>query len=185
MTLRSYDCFKFSFTFDQYTQITDDFPKIDNMPLLLNFDYRFIFKEYKTSKLDKQNFIKQELVDEEYNIMYLCSTELCLCTFDIASNTVYVMSAYEYNEYFYSQEPWPYDKEAPTEIELAQQNLISSTKISLDNFIELMNNWHQLNLQKVPFALLYQNEQDWIACKGFDTQEDMEAFIKQHSDEQS
>ena len=62
-------------------------------------------------------------------------------------------------------------------------NETNSCKITHDNFNEFSKQWIQLKKELPPFALIYRDNLDWISCKGFDTQEAMEAFVKNHKDE--
>ena len=59
----------------------------------------------------------------------------------------------------------------------------NSCKITYDNFNELIKKWIQLKKEQLPFALIYRDNLDWISCKGFDTQQEMEAFVKNYKDE--
>ena len=54
-------------------------------------------------------------------------------------------------------------------------------KISIKNFIAFAETWLEIKKIKTPFALIYQDENDWIDAKPFETQEEMEQFIKDHS----
>ena len=54
-------------------------------------------------------------------------------------------------------------------------------KISIKNFISFAETWLEIKKNRTPFALIYQDEHDWIDAKPFETQEAMELFIKNHS----
>ncbi|MGZ6255357.1 MAG: hypothetical protein ACXWL5_05175 [Candidatus Chromulinivorax sp.] len=62
-------------------------------------------------------------------------------------------------------------------------NETNSCKITYDNFNELIKKWIQLKKDLPSFALIYRDNFDWIDCKGFDTQEAMEGFVKNYKDE--
>ncbi len=50
--------------------------------------------------------------------------------------------------------------------------------MSVDNFKNFITKWVQLKQELPSFALIYRDEQDWVDCKGFETQEAMELFVK-------
>lgn len=57
-------------------------------------------------------------------------------------------------------------------------NELNSCKISYDKFIEYRQKWVKLKKDLPPFALIYRDNNDWVDCKGFVTQDEMELFIK-------
>lgn len=59
-------------------------------------------------------------------------------------------------------------------------NEFNSCKISYNNFINFRENWLALHEELPPFALIYRNDHDWVDCKGFESQEKMELFIKEN-----
>lgn len=59
----------------------------------------------------------------------------------------------------------------------------NSCKITVDNFIEFTKNWLCIKEELPPFAIIYRDELDWIHCKGFATQSDMELFVKNYKAE--
>ncbi|MGZ6251335.1 MAG: hypothetical protein ACXWL2_04860 [Candidatus Chromulinivorax sp.] len=59
----------------------------------------------------------------------------------------------------------------------------NSCKMSVDNYLEFRDKWIQLKKDLPPFALIYRDNFDWVNCKGFDTQEAMENFVKNYKDE--
>ena len=69
------------------------------------------------------------------------------------------------------------EEHIPDDNRLALTNEANSCKISYDNFIEFRQQWVQLQQDLLPFALIYRDDNDWIACKGFVTQEEMELFV--------
>ena len=69
----------------------------------------------------------------------------------------------------------PSDEEFPTYV-----NESNSCKISVDNFIEFTKKWVSLKVTLPPFVIIYRDDNDWVDCKGFDTQEDMELFVKNY-----
>ena len=57
----------------------------------------------------------------------------------------------------------------------------NSCKINVDNFKEFIKNWNNLKNELPAFAIIYRDDNDWIDCKGFDTQEEMKAFVQKSS----
>jgi len=58
---------------------------------------------------------------------------------------------------------------------------IKTCSVSVNNFIEFTQNWVELKLQLPPFAIIYRDDNDLIYCKGFDSQENMELFVTNHT----
>lgn len=59
----------------------------------------------------------------------------------------------------------------------------NSCKIGYDNFIEFREKWMQLKADLPSFALIYREDNDWVDCKGFETQEEMETFVRNAKNE--
>ena len=62
-------------------------------------------------------------------------------------------------------------------------NGANSCKISMENFLEFRQKWVQLKKDLPLFAVIYRDDNDWVACKGFDSKEDMELFVKNYTQE--
>lgn len=56
-------------------------------------------------------------------------------------------------------------------------NETNSCKISYENFKEFAKKWTALKQALPPFAIMYRDDNDWVDCKGFESQEEMEQFI--------
>ncbi len=60
-------------------------------------------------------------------------------------------------------------------------NQLDSCRISVDNFKEFIKKWLVLKKeQNFFFMLIYRDDNDWVDCKGFDSQEEMELFVKNY-----
>ncbi len=59
----------------------------------------------------------------------------------------------------------------------------NSCKIRHDNFQEFIPNWLEIKKQLPPFVIIYRDDNDWISCKSFDSQEKMELFTKNYKAE--
>lgn len=75
------------------------------------------------------------------------------------------------------------EEHIPDDDRLALTNEANSCKISYDNFIEFAKKWIQLKQDLPSFAVIYRNGNDWVNCKGFETQQAMEAFVQQAQQE--
>lgn len=58
-------------------------------------------------------------------------------------------------------------------------NQLDSCRISIENFKEFIKKWLFLKKEQIfPFMLIYRNDHDWVDCKGFESQDEMEMFVK-------
>lgn len=91
------------------------------------------------------------------------------------------------NKFFYiGCSEWELDEDAyyPSSEEFTNYvNQSNSYKINHDNFIELAANLIAMEKNHSRFALIYRDELDWVHCKGFATQADMELFVKNYKAE--
>jgi len=81
---------------------------------------------------------------------------------------------------------WELDEEidSPEQEEFPDYvNESNSCKINVDNYLEFRKKWVELKQQLPSFAIIYRDDNDWIFCKGFDTQAEMESFIKNYQPE--
>jgi len=74
------------------------------------------------------------------------------------------------------------EMDCPEDEEFASYvNESNSCKISYDNFFEFIKKWDQLKQELLPFAIIYRDKNDWIDCKGFNLQEEMELFVEHNT----
>lgn len=76
---------------------------------------------------------------------------------------------------------WELDEEieAPSREEFPNYvNEANSCKISYDKFIEFAEKLMIMKKYPTPFAFIYRDDNYWIDVQGFQTQEEMEAFVK-------
>ena len=69
----------------------------------------------------------------------------------------------------------PLDEEFPNYV-----NETNSCKMSVDNYLEFRQKWVALKKALPAFAIIYRDNNDWVDCKGFDTKEEMELFVKNY-----
>ncbi len=72
----------------------------------------------------------------------------------------------------------PSDEEFPNYV-----NETNSCKMSVNNYLEFRKNWVTLKQDLTLFAIIYRDDTDWVYCKGFDSKEEMELFVKDHNSE--
>lgn len=60
---------------------------------------------------------------------------------------------------------------------------IKNCVMSVDNYLEFRQKWVQLKQTLPLFALIYRDDNDWVDCKGFDSKEEMELFVKNYQPE--
>ena len=60
---------------------------------------------------------------------------------------------------------------------------IKNCVMSVDNYLEFRKKWVALKEDPVPFVIMYRDNNDWIDCKGFNSKEEMELFVKNYQSE--
>ena len=119
----------------------------------------FFSEDYSQSKID---IFTREL--NLYNVTYVYN--------DFKNNMMYI----GFGEWFIDE-----DIDGPSWDEYSSYvNEANSCKISVDNFIEFTKKWMALKSVLPPFAIMYRDDHDWVDCKGFDSKEDMELFVKNY-----
>ena len=139
---------------NRYYTIHRPNPPLWNLNYFLENDYSFHKKDMFLNKL---NF---------YNVTYVYN--------DFKNKFMYVgFSEWSVNE----------DVESPDEENFSQYvNETNSCKITIDNFKEFVEKWLVLKKEyNFPFLLMYRDDNDWVDCKGFQTEKEMELFVKNDS----
>ncbi len=130
-------------------------------PPLWNLNY-FFANDYRAYH---QDIFTREL--NLYNVTYVYN--------DFKNNMMYI----GFGEWFIDE-----DIDGPSWDEYSNYvNENNSCKISTDNFIEFTKKWMTLKSALPPFAIMYRDDNDWVDCKGFDSKEDMELFVKNYKQE--
>ena len=62
-------------------------------------------------------------------------------------------------------------------------NETNTCKLNVDNYLKFSKKWTELKKDLPPFAIIYRDDHDWVDCKGFDSQEAMELFVKNYQPE--
>ena len=66
-------------------------------------------------------------------------------------------------------------------LEHFQENLLDNVRLTKDNFFYILRTWKKYLEEKPSFLLLYQNENDWFDILPFQSKEEMDQFIKEHT----
>jgi len=152
LVIKDFMCLEWS-EFKYYRDFHNDIPAL-NLKFLVDFfsnDYR-PFNDYRV--YDKDLLIRSM---SYYDAIFVYN--------DIENKMLYVgIAEWEIDE----------DIKAPTLEEFPfYLNEINSCKISHDNFIELTKKILKLKDHPAPFSVIYRDNIDWISCKGFSSQEEL------------
>jgi hypothetical protein len=71
-----------------------------------------------------------------------------------------------------------------TPLQLCQNKISKNAILSKDNFISLLTKWSDFYDVKKSFVLLYLDDKDWYDVLPFDSQETMEKFVADHTQEE-
>jgi len=151
-------------------------------------EYLFLYKEFNnryynlidfetTSLRFLSDFLSDDYESDDQD-MFIRTVNFYNANFvynDIQNKILYIgCSEWELDE----------DVEAPFREEFPDYvNESNSCKISIDNFIELAKKIMDMKKNPTPFAIMYRDDNDWIDFKGFDTQAEMELFLKNYQPE--
>ena len=136
------------------------YPIIKSPTSPLRFLSRFLSSDYRP--YDQDLFINDINM---YNITFVYN--------DLVNKILYIgFSKWEIDENVNA----PDDEEFPNYV-----NETNSCKISIDNFIEIAENLMNLKKSPTPFAIMYRDDNNWISCQGFESKEEMELFVKSHT----
>jgi len=72
----------------------------------------------------------------------------------------------------------------PDDERLGLTNETNSCKINHNNFIEFTQKWLEIKRTLPLFAIIYRDDNEWIHCKGFDSKEEMDLFVKNYQPEE-
>ncbi len=108
--------------------------------------------------------------------------EMIQVGFDDENNLIYLLEGY----FFYRYKPTTVKIESLLEtskyVELCRMNFFEYAVMSKNNFIHIILSWDKIwNFKDVKFALLYQDDQGWYDVMPFESQEEMDEFIAQHT----
>ena len=101
-------------------------------------------------------------------------------------NTTYIYNDFKNNMIYVGFAEWSIDEEieSPDDDDFPDYvNESNSCKISHENFKEFVEHWLFLKKELPPFALIYRDESDWIHCQGFQSEKEMEQFVKDYKSE--
>lgn len=144
--------------FNKYRYISD-YVSSSNLRFLIDFlsnDYRSWDKDFLTQTINcyNANFIYHDFTKK---ILYIGCSEWSLSDGEMQC---------------------PDEEEFPNYV-----NETNSCKINVDNYLEFTQNWIEIKKTLLPFAIIYRDDLDWIHCKSFNTQAEMELFVKVYQPE--
>lgn len=139
-------------------------PKLDH--------YVSLDKKYKNVSLSVLKFVLfSDFRSKEKDFL----TQVVSCY-----NASFIYHDFQNNMLYIGRADWELDEEIacpPDEEFPTYVNETNSCKMSVENYLEFRQKWVQLKQDLPSFALLYRDDNDWVDCKGFDTQQEMELFI--------
>jgi len=126
-----------------------------------------------------------------WNLYYFFSSDYRVGRIDFYNkllnfyNVTYIYNDFKYKILYIGFAEWAIDEniESPEDEDFPNYvNEFNSCKISYDNFMKIALKWELIATSELPcFALIYRNDNYWIDCKGFNSQEEMEQFVKNHT----
>jgi hypothetical protein len=96
-------------------------------------------------------------------------------TLDQKNNLIYISDAYE-DDYRIRMK----DVTAETTLQFCYNGKLDYSVMTYDNFIALISLWTNLVEHEPPFALLYQDDENWFNILPFETEEAMKQFVVDH-----
>ncbi len=75
--------------------------------------------------------------------------------------------------------------EAENFVQLCRMNFLKYAALTKENFIHLLLTWEKIIHQKAPFILIYLDDKDWYDSLPFETQEAMEKFVADHTQQEA
>lgn len=87
-------------------------------------------------------------------------------------------------EFYISPQEHDIENHIPDDDRPGLTNETNSCKISYENFIEFNKHWLAMKSTLPAFAIIYRDDNGWIDCTGFDSQEEMELFVKNYEPKQ-
>lgn len=108
------------------------------------------------------------------------SSEMIELTLDNKNDLAYISELFEES----AQEITPEINqllETESTIELCRRNIVGHAVMTKENLFHLLLKWTELVDKKAPYILIFLNDKDWYDSLPFDTQEDMEQFVADHT----
>ncbi|MBV8660762.1 MAG: hypothetical protein JO129_01280 [Candidatus Dependentiae bacterium] len=166
MYIKQYDCYKFGFK-----KYFLDINFVDNeyIPYCIT---NFLKAMYPyTTALLYEKYIEES--EKSFDINTLYEVDIIL---DKNTHLVYIVEGYD-NDYRYRIPG--ITKEII--IKMCKRGELNFNILYQNNFKYLFEKWVQLLQHEPKFALLYQDDKDWFDLMPFQTQEEMEQFVADHT----
>jgi len=169
--------------YDLYTIKLNDFAHIDINPIIkpITKIYQIrMFLVYSFGSIRRRGIVKfiEQLETIHKNGISFEDVDINI---DNENNLVYFSESY----HTYDRKPMTSEIENLLEIgnfiELCKIGFLNYITMTKENFIHILLTWNQILDQLPPFALLYQNEQNWYDVQSFETEEAMKQFVADHT----
>ncbi|MBV8661348.1 MAG: hypothetical protein JO129_04355 [Candidatus Dependentiae bacterium] len=157
MQIKDYDFFAYWPNYKKYSSIDYRDHAIDHISYLLE----------EGCPLNVEDFLKKLKESFEYGLYQYFAVII-----NDENDLIYITDLHYYD---YSLTK---NMSASTIIKLCNENSLGCNIMTENNFIHLLLAWNNIRNQLSPFALLYLDDKDWYDVLPFQTQEEMEQFIK-------
>jgi len=101
-------------------------------------------------------------------------------------NVNFIYHNFETQMLYIGQSEWELDEDmmCPNEEEFPNYvNETNSCKMHVNNFLEFREQWIEIKKALPNFAIIYRDNLDWVHCKGFNIQAEMELFVENNQRE--
>ena len=178
MHIKQYEKFEFKSQFNIYSNFGNSHFQnpISHVQFFLNDCYGYVRRAGGPIKF----FANLQAPNGEWGMGF---NELDLSV-DIKKNLVYISELFFASNYqdIMTEEEFNIKSDEMSSLELYQSNILDSAVMSKDNFIHLLFAWDKILNQTPCFVLLYLDDKDWYDVLPFETQESMEKFIADHTE---
>jgi len=147
------------------------------LKVLQNFDISFL----STFLISDFEYIRQNLEQQiQYHFIDKpgIGFEMIEINVDHENNLIYIGSMPDPCDY--EDEDYPFIS-GKTPLEHFQEGLLESVHLTKDNFFNILRTWNKYLEEKPPFLLLYQDENNWFDILPFQSKEEMDQFVENHT----
>lgn len=121
---------------------------------------------------------------KNYQGEYGMTFETVDLNFDKEHNIVYLGEIFDAYELDITEQEFNEKYNNMTPLQLCQNKISKNAILSKDNFISLLTKWSDFYDAKKSFVLLYLDDKNWYDSLPFDSQEAMEKFIAEHTQQE-
>jgi len=148
-------------------------------------EYLFLYKEFNDRyyNLEKYSLSSLRYLRTYFSSDYRYYDENLFIKDQSHYNETIIVNDLENRNFYIVVKDFDIENHIPDDDRHALTNEFNSCKISHDNFIEFRKKWLAIKEMLPPFAIIYRDDLDWIYCKGFNTQAEMELFVRDYQPE--